>query len=1123
MSKIKKFFILFFLIIPVVILAKTFSNSEINNVNTFYNKFLTPSRYLEVERTMPFGLENGKTKNYGNFKTGGLLNKEEFDLTKKDNRNASSYLYDGRKFYLIDGKVVGETITNDGKAEFKITEYVKHETRVTGNGKYKTPWMFVDRYNVKVNAIEHGLVEDKKSYSLQVKEFDDAIFNISADTEYKYLNNDCGGNTTYSNGKLTISRVEKDIECNVYFTESPNSYYLEQPVKTVTSQAMGKTLTYYFPQQTKPPVPQNFYAIKNKGFYKDDTVTTRLGLLTFTPYRKGWNFYGYYVNDKQFITSNGIFVQNSYAYFDKGAPITYKVEPKEYDVKLNHGSGEIMGGQNSVHVKYEHDVPTIKDENGVKNVPGKKGYTLVGYNYEGKQFLKYDEGSNTLKPASNVWVMNDDKQTNPTLTAEWKECPVGSYCPGDNKEHKCPSGYSTAGTGSKSCKDCRYWDPCHDGQNTCEWGCDTYCYNYSYGCGQFCHYGFAEHNFTGTEFHCWPKTCYGTACEQVNCSSCHTGRNTCVGAWVHLSNENSCATVDSEKYTVNLVQGEGLKSEGTKSYELAYYGAKAVVTINNDKKETKIVLPQKNGYVFDGYYTSATGGTKVIDVTYVYSSGYDKTRKDYTPTEYNNFITDIYGSIVVVDIRKSTCNSATKTCTLYAHWNKCKKGSRCPGDNKQWNCEPGQYQDEEGKTSCKTCVVKSYQENYGEDKCTPCEGGLINENNGSTSCEVKCSNNTPNVSDWVAAKWNNNNTVSDTCKIKSCKTGYRLENNNCVQNKVTIKFKLADGATLKPSTSNSDGSYTWTTDSNAFIYKNGKLLKHELTYGSSLSETGLVNYNNSSYLNISRTGYTAVSGSEWVNDNNSSKKYNQNTQYKDSDFCDISENSCEVVLKVNWKIVSYTIEYETNGGSISGTPSTSYTIESASYTLPAPTRSGYIFMGWYTDSSFTGNSVTSIPTGSTGNKKFYAKWKINEVAGSSSNRIQTGSCAGKCYKILFTEITSVKCNGTAGGKMTCRFNTKTEKTGGKNAWANQMYVKIIDPSGTEVGSLDDCEIKPYTDDYGQDYDPWYDHCDVTFNVTNSGTYKYRAIVNNHGCIKDGDFMSFGWDNCNEMTGTIPIE
>ncbi|MBQ9828375.1 MAG: InlB B-repeat-containing protein [Lachnospiraceae bacterium] len=73
----------------------------------------------------------------------------------------------------------------------------------------------------------------------------------------------------------------------------------------------------------------------------------------------------------------------------------------------------------------------------------------------------------------------------------------------------------------------------------------------------------------------------------------------------------------------------------------------------------------------------------------------------------------------------------------------------------------------------------------------------------------------------------------------------------------------------------------------------------------------------------------------------------------------------------------YTITYKLNSGTL---PSTGvkkwYTVESASYTLPKPTRSGYTFMGWYKESSFT-NKVTSIPNGSTGNKTFYAKWKKN--------------------------------------------------------------------------------------------------------------------------------------------------
>ena len=51
---------------------------------------------------------------------------------------------------------------------------------------------------------------------------------------------------------------------------------------------------------------------------------------------------------------------------------------------------------------------------------------------------------------------------------------------------------------------------------------------------------------------------------------------------------------------------------------------------------------------------------------------------------------------------------------------------------------------------------------------------------------------------------------------------------------------------------------------------------------------------------------------------------------------------------------------------------TSYTIKQA-VTLPTPSATGYTFGGWYTNSSFTGTAVTSLPVGTTGNKTYYAK------------------------------------------------------------------------------------------------------------------------------------------------------
>ena len=71
--------------------------------------------------------------------------------------------------------------------------------------------------------------------------------------------------------------------------------------------------------------------------------------------------------------------------------------------------------------------------------------------------------------------------------------------------------------------------------------------------------------------------------------------------------------------------------------------------------------------------------------------------------------------------------------------------------------------------------------------------------------------------------------------------------------------------------------------------------------------------------------------------------------------------------------IVYPITYNLNGGTNASGAPTSYTIETATITLGTPTKTGYTFDGWYTESAFT-NKVTQIAKGSTGNKTFYAKW-----------------------------------------------------------------------------------------------------------------------------------------------------
>ena len=78
----------------------------------------------------------------------------------------------------------------------------------------------------------------------------------------------------------------------------------------------------------------------------------------------------------------------------------------------------------------------------------------------------------------------------------------------------------------------------------------------------------------------------------------------------------------------------------------------------------------------------------------------------------------------------------------------------------------------------------------------------------------------------------------------------------------------------------------------------------------------------------------------------------------------------------NWQVNTYSISYNYNGGSNPGNNS-SYTIETASFTLKNPTRTGYTFKGWTGSNGTTPQTSVTISKGSTGNKSYTANWQVN--------------------------------------------------------------------------------------------------------------------------------------------------
>lgn len=91
-----------------------------------------------------------------------------------------------------------------------------------------------------------------------------------------------------------------------------------------------------------------------------------------------------------------------------------------------------------------------------------------------------------------------------------------------------------------------------------------------------------------------------------------------------------------------------------------------------------------------------------------------------------------------------------------------------------------------------------------------------------------------------------------------------------------------------------------------------------------------------------------------------------------------------IVLTANWQVVTYTITYVLNGGTMDVAAEQTYNVTD---TIILPTkeaenvkRFGYEFAGWYTISNFKNAdgtdeaATTLLPAGTTGDKVFYAKW-----------------------------------------------------------------------------------------------------------------------------------------------------
>lgn len=169
----------------------------------------------------------------------------------------------------------------------------------------------------------------------------------------------------------------------------------------------------------------------------------------------------------------------------------------------------------------------------------------------------------------------------------------------------------------------------------------------------------------------------------------------------------------------------------------------------------------------------------------------------------------------------------------------------------------------------------------------------------------------------------------------------------------------------------------------------------------------------------------------------------------------------------------YTITYEDNGGTLaSGAIKTGKYSRKSIVNLPQMEKEGYIFAGWYESSDFSGDPVTTIEKGSSGNKTFYAKYISSTLyVSQSGNNENDGMTASTALASVNKAVEKIISYGNIAAAYTIKISGTI--TGGVN---------IASTLTTEMASSLTLEGET-----GKSGDDWVDVLDGGFTAGNTGT------------------------------------
>lgn len=978
MKKVFTFLLLTFLFIININADVTMSyDKAVNNSQRYVYKFnkygkyiITDKKYIEIVNSdtaiIPFAFKSNKSTVNTDFTRGGLLNEEEFIISKDSNGN--TYLSQDVEFFLMkDGTIKAINVLNndvidagDKKYALRVTEFVIPGTKTKGSGTKNNPWEFVGTYKLTF-YIENGKITNNNlsvdKYIVYAVESTEGqiVINFKPDSTFAYYNNNCDFEYEYDK----TNKIHRIFKSNKDITSDKEC--------TINLIATGLLVQYDLNGGT--------------GNCESLSVTkgSKLTNICTSVSKPGYMFKGWKDASGNTITKDTVVNDN--------LKLTAEWEIKKYTLTVKPNGGVWNNQTENKTIEQEYMSTTTIDN------PTKGSTYKITFDSNNTNATISKNIVEAERPFSN-WKLTKDVN-DVTTKLENNKFTFGTSNATIEANYGVNSNNTTLALISKAGHTCK-WNTKSDGSGT----------SYSSGYANY------SANSNITLYAICSANSYKVLLDNQGATTAGT-LNVSVTYGKNISN----ITVPAKEYKVTLVydstkteektvkltfggyysetNGKGIQyinasGSGVKAYDIA---SNTTLYAKWNSASITLPTPSKTGYTFDGWYTQSSGGTKVSN-TYT-PAGNVTLYAHWTNVNYTLTINPNGG------IWNNTTSNSTKTGTTNS---KLSIANPTPkGYTVSFNSNGGNNVN--SITSQRTFTNWSLSGSGSISGTTYTFGSgnatlTANYNNGSITLP-SATKAGHKFKGWYSngcgttfiGNAGESYTPTSNVTLKACYSYYAyildVYPNGGTWNGTTEKTRIEPLANPKPSIyGNTDytGKIGSTIDIPNPIPPSGYTVSFNTNGGSSISSItstkSFNGWNNSSPGTFSGTTYTYGEGSGYITANYKNNSVNlpkpTKSGYTFNGWYTASSGGTKVnntytptgniTLYAHWSANSYTLSFDANG---CGTLGVSYVTATVGKTygdaddgdgLPSiALTTGKKFDGWYTSSS-GGNKITNSTT-----------------------------------------------------------------------------------------------------------------------------------------------------------------